>query len=66
MFALLPSFCLYYIFHIKKTLPEFIEIKKLRNKKIFSESDFIKICSDSTSIIKSSSYINYKSLMNNF
>ena len=51
---------------MRKTLPEFIEIKKLRNKKIFSESDFIKICSDSTSIIKSSSYINYKSLMNNF
>lgn len=66
MFGILPSFCLYYIFHMKKTLPEFIEIKKLRNKKIFSESNFIKVCYNSTSIIKSSNYINYRNLMNSF
>ena len=66
MFGILPSFCLYYIFHMKKTLPEFIEIKKLRNKKIFLESNFIKVCYNSTSIIKSSNYINYRNLMNSF
>ena len=63
MFGVLPSFCLYYVFHMKKTLPGFVEIKKLRNKKIYSESSTIEICSDYTSSIRLTNYINYKNLI---
>lgn len=63
MFGVLPSFCLYYIFHMKKTLPGFVEIKKLRNKKIYSESSAIEVCSGYTSGIRVTNFVNYKNLI---
>ena len=51
------------MYHMKKTLPGFIEIKKLRNKKIYSESESVKSCFESNLNTKTNSFINYKNLI---
>ena len=64
MFGILVSFCLYYVYHMKQTLPNFIEVKKFRNKKISYESDTLEVCFNYTLGVKTNNFDNYNYQMN--
>lgn len=49
---------------MKQTLPNFIEVKKFRNKKISHESETLEVCFNNTLRVKTNNFDNYNYQMN--